>query len=207
MDRVQIEGILGKHIPEKALFGVVDILINHQVYLNITKSRSSKYGDFKVPGPDEQPRLSVNHDLNPYAFLITLLHEVAHLLVWRKHKTNYRKIKPHGIEWKSEFRSLMKPFLIKDIFPESLLNILKRHMLNPKASSSSDINLVKELKKYDCSKDNVPILSDLQIGDLFLFKKTSYKIIRKNRTRFLCENVNNRKRYLIHSLAEIEIPH
>lgn len=206
MERLQIESVLSKHLPKKALPDVVNLLIRHKVYLNITKSRSSKYGDFKVPRLGLQPKLSINHNLNPYAFLITLLHEIAHLLVWKKYQANFRIIKPHGIEWKFEFKNLMEPFLKECIFPEPLLTILKRHMLNPKASSSTDVNLARELKQHDNSPSHITILSDLQIGDIFQFKGSIYRIIRKNRTRFLCEDMDARKRYLIHSLAEIEIP-
>lgn len=205
MDREQIKNILKVHLPDEAVSDVVDLIAQHQVYLRITKSRSSKYGDFRVPGPGHQPKLSINDNLNQYAFLVTLLHEVAHLLVWRNHQLFYRRIKPHGIEWKNEFKSLLKPFLKKEIFPEPLLTLLKRHMLNPKASSSSDVKLMAELKKFDDSKETSLTLTDFQIGDFFNYRNTTYRIIRKNRTRYLCENVNNKKRYLVHSLAEVEM--
>lgn len=207
MDRVQIENILSNHVPEKALSDVVDLLIQNQVYLNISKSRSSKYGDFKVPSRGGQAKLSVNHDLNPYAFLITLLHEIAHLLVWRNHQYFYSRIKPHGKEWKIQFKSLMRPYLISDIFPEPLLNKLKRHMLNPKASSSSDIQLMSELRKFDSIDDKNKNLAELSIGDIFLLKKVRFRIIKKNRTRYLCEDIMSKKRFLIHSLAQVEIVH
>lgn len=205
MEKLQIETILKNHLPENSLEAIVDLIVENKVHLNITKSRSSKYGDFKVSGSNKQPQLSINYNLNPYSFLITLLHEIAHLLVWRNHHSIYRRIKPHGKEWKSEFKTLMEPFLYRGVFPEPLLSILKKHMLNPKASSSSDISLMKELRKFDQTYAHLKLLSDLQIGDLFHFKNSAFKIIRKNRTRYLCENINNKKRYLVHSLVEVEM--
>jgi len=205
MENIQIKNILTPHLPEASINDVVALIIKHQVYLKITRSRSSKYGDFRVPGPGQQPRLSINFNLNPYAFLITLLHEMAHLLVWKKHQYVYRSLKPHGIEWKNEFKNLMRPFLFSAIFPEPLLNTLKRHMLNPKASSSSDVQLMRALRQFDQKNDTQKILDDLSVGDVFQLRNNSFKVIRKNRSRFLCENISNRKRYLIHALAEINL--
>lgn len=206
MEKNQIKHILKPHLPEASINDVVSLMINHQVYLRITRSRSSKYGDFRVPARGQQPKLSINYNLNSYAFLITLLHEMAHLLVWQKYQQIYRQIKPHGSQWKNEFKALMMPFLKPEIFPDTLLLILKKHMLNPKASSSSDLALMKELRKFDHHNIEVKLLSDLSAGDVFLLKNQEFKIIKKNRTRFLCENLSNKRRYLIHSLAEINLP-
>lgn len=206
MEKNQIKDILKHHLPEASINDVVSLIIKHQVYLKITNSRSSKYGDFRVPGSKQQPQLSINYNLNPYAFLITLLHEMAHLVVWNKYRQVYRQIKPHGSQWKNEFKALMKPFLKSDIFPDTLLQILKKHMLNPKASSSSDLSLMKELRKFDPHKIETKLLADLYVGDVFLFKNLAFKILKKNRSRYLCENISNKKRYLIHSLAEINLP-
>jgi len=204
MKREQINNVLKPHLPENSISEVVSLIIEHQVYLKITKSRSSKYGDFRVPGMDQQPKLSINHNLNPYAFLITLLHEMAHLVVWKNYKSIYKRIKPHGMEWKKEFKNLMKPFLRPDIFPEPLLSILKKHMLNAKASSSSDIRLMKELRKFDKINEEVKIVADFSVGETFILRNNPFRIIKKNRSRYLCENTNNQKKYLIHSLAEVK---
>ncbi|HAD34265.1 MAG TPA: hypothetical protein DCF44_07170 [Chitinophagaceae bacterium] len=44
--------------------------------------------------------MSVNGNLNSYHFLITLLHEIAHMLVWEQFRN---RVKPHGLEWKHVF--------------------------------------------------------------------------------------------------------
>lgn len=185
MDKNHIHRILSNHLPQNSIDPIVSIMVENRVYLNITKSRSSKLGDFRVPAPGHKPRISVNYNLNPYAFLITLLHEIAHLIVYDK-MGNYRStIKPHGVEWKREFKSLMNPFLKPDIFPEPLLYILKRHMLNPKASSSSDIDLVKELKKHDKYQNKMEMLTNYQIGDVFSFKRRAFRILKESYPVFM----------------------
>ena len=147
------------------------------------------------------PRLSINSDLNPFAFLITLVHEIAHYLVWENYK-NYRGLQPHGIEWKRTFQGLMYPFLNTQIFPEKLLTILQGHMQNPKASSSSDVKLAQAIKEFD-EGEKPTVLADLAIGDSFLFRERQFQKVKKNRSRYLCTENASQKQYLIHSLAEV----
>lgn len=194
--------ILAKHIPAEALSGVAEIIKEHSINLIITNARSTKLGDFRAPFKGAPARLSVNGDLNQYSFLITLVHEMAHWMVWEK-QTNFRNIKPHGKEWKEIYKDLIQQFLKETIFPEPLLSILKKHMLNPKASSTSDIHLMRELKKYD-GKEIKTVLSDLAIGSNFQFRGNKFEILKKNRTRFLCREKKSKRKFLIHALVEID---
>jgi hypothetical protein len=193
--------ILAEYLPEKSVDSVLILIHDHQINLNIKKSRSTKLGDFRGPTKGSPARLSINSDLNPYAFLITLIHEIAHYLVWKNYK-DFRKLQPHGVEWKRTFQGLMHPYLNTDIFPQKLLLILQKHMQNPKASSSSDVKLSQAIKEYD-EGDMPTLLADLAIGDSFLFKGKQFQIIKKNRSRYLCTEKASQRQYLIHSLAEI----
>lgn len=204
MSQAEIKIALEDHLPEKALDQIAQLILIHKVNLTITRSRVSKLGDFRAPTNKRPPRLSINGDLNKYAFLLTLLHEIAHLLVWNTHRLKYRRIKPHGLEWKEEFQKLMNPFLNEEIFPNDLLSIMIKHIQNPKASSSSDIALQRALKKYD-EGENLPILADLEIGDSFNFRGKRFEILKKNRSRYLCIEYISRKKFLIHSMIEIDM--
>jgi hypothetical protein len=203
MEKVEIEKFLKDYLPDSAVERAADLIYQQKVSLLVTRSRLSKHGDFKVEHNGNAPRISVNYNLNPYAFLITLLHELAHFMVWDHLKHKYRLIKPHGTEWKMQFQELMSPFLNEKVFPSPLLEILILHMRNPKASSSSDLKLLKELKRFDKGEMS-PVLADFQIGDHFLFRNASFRVIKKNRTRYLCEHLQSKRRYLIHAMAEVE---
>ncbi len=109
--------ILADYIPENAIPVALNWLENSNVQLRITKSRSSKLGDYRPPLLKKFHRISVNHNLNKYNFLLTFVHEYAHLKNWDQFQRN---VKPHGVEWKKAFRELMEPFLEKDIFPADL---------------------------------------------------------------------------------------
>ena len=56
----------------------------------------------------------MNGTLNNYSFLITLIHELAHLLTFTQYKN---RVEPHGREWKRIYGTMMKDFLTPDIFP------------------------------------------------------------------------------------------
>ena len=107
--------VLLDYIPEESVLPVLDFLNTSNVQLKITKSRSTKLGDYRPPIRSKFHKISVNHDLNKYNFLITLIHEFAHLNTWEEHK---RKVKPHGKEWKQKFRELMDPYINESIFPK-----------------------------------------------------------------------------------------
>lgn len=192
--------ILKNYVPKDSLPILEKWFQQRPFQLRIPKKRVSKFGDYQAPLKNELPKISVNGNLNQYAFLITLTHEFAHLLVFHSYK---HKAKAHGIEWKTEFQNLMRVLLNKNIFPDNLSIILNEHMKNPAASSARDARLVKELKKYD-SPTNLVHLSDLPEGAKFsLNNKRIFIKGNKRRTRFLCKEVANKKEYLIHGIAEV----
>ncbi len=189
-------------MPPLAVDAVVELFVNKPILVQIKQARSTKLGDFKAPANGRPTRITINGDLNPYAFLITLIHELAHWTVWNTYP-NYRYLQPHGVEWKTTFSRLMAPFLQPRIFPNDLLQILGHHMLNPGASTASDLALILKLKEYDLKKSN-PFLFEFSEGDSFVFKGRTFQIIKKNRTRFLCLDILSKRRFLVHSQCEVE---
>jgi len=195
--------ILEKYVPETSLPILKKWFEQRKFQLKITKKRSTKLGDFRANFNDSFCRISVNHNLNKYAFLITLTHEFAHLLVWNKHKN---KVNAHGIEWKTEFAKLMQVHLDKNVFPNDIQLVLINHLKNPPASSQADIYLSKILKKYDDNSEKVICLKDVPLGTVFSLENNRvFKKLEPKRTRVLCEEIHSKKKYLIHSMAEIVV--
>lgn len=192
--------ILKNYVPESSLSTLQKWFNQRPFELKITKKRATKFGDFRASLKNETPKISVNSNLNQYAFLITLTHEFAHLLVWHNHK---HKAKAHGIEWKNEFSKLMSILIQKDVFPEPLKTVLEQHMKNPAASSARDAKLIAELKKYDAPSDLV-MLSELPEGTKFtLNSKRIFIKGEKRRTRYFCTEFNTKKQYLINGVADV----
>lgn len=161
--------------------------------LKITRTRQTKVGDF-TSRKSSQPRITLNHELNPFLFLITYVHEVAHL---RVHLQHGNRVDPHGEEWKSRFRELMQPMLSKEIFQPDVLAELIRHMANPKASSFADTELTRVLRRYDKHAAQYATLSDIPEGSIFRFQGRFFRKGKIKRTRVLCHEVKTKRDYLV----------
>jgi hypothetical protein len=165
------------------------------VDLLIAKPRKTKLGDFKVQ--HGKLSISVNNNLNPYSFLITLTHELAHAFVYTKHSN---KVLPHGEQWKATFKAMLLNFL--HLFPEEINKVLSLHLLNPKASTLSDVRLSTVLRKYD--KEKGITITDILEGDKFSTSNgKEFQKGKKLRKRFSCKEKDTDRVYLFHPLAEV----
>lgn len=196
----QLKSVLSSHVPASAVDYCHELWQQYPFQFKLRKSRVSKLGDYRYDPRDSSHTITVNADLNTYQFLITYVHEVAHRVV-HKHRSAQ---KPHGPEWKNKFRELMLPVLHPEAFPDDVLRALAGHMRNPKASTSGDPNLVKVLAKYDEGAVDTFTLEDVPIGDEFTFRKRSFRKLELKRTRAVCLDLKNRKKYLIPEMAEVE---
>jgi len=194
--------ILRKYLPEKSVDLVARWIIEFDFKLKIKKERSTRLGDYTAPRNGMNHIITVNHNLNKYAFLITLVHEVAHLVTWNQHRD---RVSPHGQEWKNNFKILIQPFLNTDIFPLEVFAALRRYMSNPAASSCTDQHLLKTLKLHDEQNGHV-FLEYLPQNTVFLYNGTRvFQKGEKIRKRFRCREISTGAIYLFNALAEVEI--
>lgn len=192
--------ILAQYLPEKAIEMVYHWIIRYKIHLTITRSRSTRLGDYRPPGTKPYHRISVNHNLNPYAFLITFVHELAHLRTFKKYGSHRQ---PHGKEWKMMYRKTMEEVLNNKIFPDSLEVAVKNHLLHIRASSTGDIELTRALNQYDQHKEIH--VEDLSEGSVFLFQThRKFERLSKVRTRYKCRELATNKVYLFHALTPVE---
>lgn len=196
-----MKNILGKYIPEQAVEPVFELIKNFGVHLKIVDERVTRHGDYRrLPGGGHQ--ITVNTNLNSYRFLITLIHEIAHLVAFVKFGN---RIKPHGKEWKYTFQNLMLPFIRSEIFPKQLLPVIANHFKNPKASSDTDAQLSLALKQFDPPNDKSYIF---EIPRGSLFKLYNGKVFQKGERRikrYECVETATGKVYLFQPNAEVEL--
>jgi len=191
-----------KHVPETAALYCLELWKTKPFHLHITRERQSKLGDFRYRRDRSIQKITINHNLNPYQFLITYIHEVAHYRAFEKYGLN---IKAHGPEWKAIFRELMSPMLNDAVFPKDVLLPLKRHMVNPKASSGADLFLSKSIRQHDLQdKSDKHLLADLFPGETFELQGRQFKKDQTRRTRVLCEELGTGRKYLIAAHAEVK---
>lgn len=192
---------LAKYIPEHAVKPVFDLIVANQVHLKIVNERQTRHGDYRR-GHTGKHEITVNASLNRYRFLITLIHEIAHLVAFEKFGRN---IKPHGNEWKFTFQRLMVPFIRPEIFPGLILPLLARHFKNPSASSDTDTTLSLALKQYDQENDKNYVF-EIPYGSIFRIKNGKiFKKVAVRTKRFECIEISSGKTYLFNPNAEVEL--
>jgi SprT protein len=194
---------LSRFIPRAAVPRVLEYLHHYKVHLTITRERKTVLGDYRHAIGHQTHRISVNGNLNPYSFLITLIHELAHLVTF----INYgNRVQSHGREWKDCYALLLKDFLGKSIFPALVEQALLKSMHDLPASSCADEDLMRVLKKFDSVENGLLMVEQLAEGQLFdtgegrVFKKG--KQLRK---RFQCTEVKTGRVYLFSPIYEVRI--
>jgi hypothetical protein len=186
------------HFPPEVAEYCFQLWHDHPFDFIVSKSRHSKLGDYRY-SPQKGHQITVNRNLNSYAFLVTYLHEVAHLLTYLTYKN---KVLPHGEEWKNSFRSVFEPILEIGLLPEELIKVLKSYLVNPSATSTGHGPLVDVLKTYDASNSSIT-LHALPENQLFLLKNLELIKGKLRRTRYFCREAKTGKLYLVAKNAQV----
>lgn len=182
---------------------VADLLLSYPVRFAITNPRATKLGDYRPPfGEEKLHRISVNGNLNPYSFLVTTLHEFAHLTT---HLRFGHRVKPHGEEWKQEYRQMLWPAIQTGVLPKVLEASLMKSLTNTKASSCTDTQLSRVLRQFDARAESEVVLEDLPKNTIFVLQGRQFRKGDLRRTRYVCEEVASKRQFLIHTLATVEL--
>jgi SprT protein len=194
--------ILKKYLPEQSVNLIAQWIVEYDFKLKIKRERSTRLGDYTAPYNGLNHTITINHNLNKFSFLITLVHEVAHLVTYNEYKNT---VLPHGKEWKQNFQKLMQPFLTTDIFPLEVFAALRTYLKNPAATSCTDINLLRVLKLHDEDSDLL-FLERIPANSLFLYNGS--KIFKKGETirkRIKCTEIKSGAVYLFNPLTEVQV--
>jgi SprT protein len=194
----QFKNILAKYIPEEFLEYTIQLFIKHPVKFKISKPRRTKLGDFRA-NKEGLHQITVNGDLNRYSFLITTIHEFAHLITFDSFGW---KVKPHGNEWQMTYRKLMTPIVDSTHLPSDVSIALRNSLINVKASSCTDKNLQRVLMNYN-KTSHLIALENLDKNAIFTLSNKVFKKGVLRRSRFECSEVKTNKKYLINCLAMV----
>jgi SprT protein len=190
---------LRAHVPASSWPVIFNWLRRNPVVVRVSPSRRTKLGDYRVADRGQPHRITVNEDLNKYAFLTVLIHEFAHHTTFQRYKHH----QPHGKEWKAEYKRLMRPFLTREVFPADLLRALEHHLEDAPSSSCTDHDLMRALRRYD--RDPLPFLEDLPESTIFRFNQKLFVKGGQLRRRFKCKCLNDRRLYFIDPTAEVNV--
>jgi SprT protein len=193
---------LADFLPAGTFLPVAEYLQHYKVHLTVARERKSILGDYRNAHSNHNHRISVNGNLNTWSFLVTLLHELAHLLTFEKYGN---KMQSHGREWKTLFGQLLAQFIKSNVFPADIEKELLATLHNPGASSCAEENLMRVLRRYDSKKEGQMLVEE--IPPQGLFKMKDGRIFKKGerlRKRYRCEEVGTKKVYLFSPVFEVE---
>ena len=199
-EKQEYESLLKNYLPIEYIDIVVNLLLKNSVKFKIVKARKTKLGDFRAGMKNDLPTITINEDLNKYSFLITTLHEFAHLINWR---LNGNSVKPHGKEWKNIYSKLLIPVIKLKKLPLDIEYALEKGLNNIKASSCSDIHLSRILMKYDKNPNNEITLEEINKNSTFVLNGRTFLKGELRRTRYLCLEKKSNKKYLINRLIRV----
>jgi hypothetical protein len=193
---------LAEFLPEGTFVAVEAYIQHYKIHLTITRQRRSILGDYRNAVHGRNHRISVNGNLNKYSFLITLLHEIAHLLTFDRYG---HKVQAHGKEWKQQYSLLLANFLQQKVFPVDIENALLQSIQNPKASSCAEEGLMRVLRGYDDKKDYLILVEEVPENALFLAQDGRvFKKGEKLRKRYKCLEMATKRYYLFSGLYEVK---
>ena len=192
---------LSRYLPGGTEPTVLRYLTEFRVHLTVTRDRKTVLGDYRHRTDVANHRISVNGGLNPYAFLVTLLHELAHLLTFEQYGN---RVYAHGREWKAIYANLLDDFLKTHAFPADLERELKLSLRNPAASSCAEEGLMRVLRQYDRAEEKKPLIEELAIG--VRFRTADGRVFVKGeklRKRYKCREVPGGREYLFSPIYEV----
>lgn len=193
---------LRRWIPSPAAKLVLEYLHHYQVHLTITRERKSVLGDYRHATRSSPHRISVNGNLNNYSFLITLIHELAHLVTFMEHGSG---VQSHGKEWKKIYRKILEEFIRLSVFPGDVLAALKKNLHDLPASSCADEDLMRVLRRYDPDKEGLLLVEQIPEGACFLLEdERVFRKGKKLRKRYQCVEVATGKLYLFSPIYEVK---
>jgi hypothetical protein len=177
-------------------------LLASPVLIMLAKSRQSKHGDFRVPRNGRPAYITLNHDMHPVEFLITLAHEIAHFRNWKKHG---RRARPHGPEWRNEFREMIAEILKTGLLETEVAAAVVQHYYKRKLiGSGSSEQLNRALGKIQ-EDSGILHVGDLPEGAQFTLRSgKSFIKGHKLRKRYQCREVVSSRIYSVHPMAEVK---
>ena len=195
---------LAAYLPDNSFDPVVAYINHYKIHLTVTRQRKSVLGDYRHAGGWGNHKISINGNLNKYEFLITFLHELAHLFTYEQYKN---KVEPHGLEWKKHYSQLLQDFVQRNIFPQDIVKALQKSIKNPSATANGETDLLMILRNYSQQlRPGFTIVDKIPDGGEFITENgRRFRKIGRRRKRYECIELKTGRRYSFSGLSEVKI--
>ncbi len=195
---------LAQYLPENTFEPVIKYIQQYNIHLTVTRVRKSVLGDYRHAAGWGNHKISINGNLNKYEFLITFLHELAHLFTYEQFKN---RVEPHGKEWKHFYSRLLVEFVQLKVFHPDIEKALIKSIQNPAATANGETELMLVLRAYNM-KQRVGFVLIEHVPDGSIFKTDKgriFKKIGKRRKRYECIELPTGLRFSFSGLSEVQI--
>lgn len=164
---------------------------NIDLSIQLKNPRKTRLGDYHFDPRDKQHKITINNNLETYSKFFVLTHELAHMFAYIQYG---KAIQSHGKEWKLVFANLLLDSM--DLYPENWHRQIIEHSKRPFANLLHDNALANLL--IPNKQQNGKQLIQLCLGDDFEIKQMRFKVLEKKRKRYLCLNIEDKKKYWVH---------
>jgi SprT protein len=196
------KAMLSEHLPESTVDYVHYLFQTYPCNFKIVPPRKGKLGDCRYPINGGSAQITVNGDLPKLQFLITTLHEFAHLKTFIE---KGRKVAPHGNEWKENYVRLFEPLLNETHLAIDEIRVLRTHLSSPSASSCNDPALSDFFNAEQHTGPNTNLLKNIPDGSLFEFNGKKY--IKGNRVqkKYIIYAAETHRDFRLSGLANVKL--
>ena len=193
---MKFEG-LSSHIPPGGLPLISDWLKEVPIVIKIKNTRRTKLGDYKFDRQSNRHQISIDKELDPYAFFFVLTHEIAHLKANQKFGN---KVKSHGNEWKIIFGNMLIQTL--EVYTEELKPFILNHARSPKASVGADKFLFQKLFLNEIHREK--LVENIQENQKFRIGKRVFQRGAKRKIRYICKELKTGRMFLVNGQAIVD---
>ena len=191
--------LFDRHVPSAAVAYCCWLWRDWGFSLRVNRPRRTRLGTHQFD-PTTGHLVTVNANLSPEAFLITYLHEVAHVVTVRQ---AHRRTQPHGVAWKRNFRALLEPVLTEAIFSPNVLEALRAYARNPTAATSSHPPLARALQSLESPPEGTTTVGQVPEGAAFVLHNRTFVRGPMRRTRALCTEADTGRKYTVPGHAQV----
>ncbi len=182
---------LSTRLPVELLGEAQRLLLVHKVTFELVPNEKRSWIGLWTYS-NLQHKIQIVDTLTGVDFLETFVHEVAHAVKWDRHG---RQGNPHGVQWKSVFHELMKPFLaLRCWTPHE-----KEKLSKPGAKKCVTLGDLR------AQHPGCQFLMEAKKGQQFNWRGDDYTVVRRTAAMYRCLEIKTGKPWEIHKRVRVTL--